>query len=185
MGRKGWGDLWRDYEPARVVGGTTIAGVPPPGVAEPPKAKPSRDRGSRRGAKWYVVADRTLYTYALAQEHKIKGIVFRSGKEAKRWLALLNEQDAGVIRNLRRGKEAAYALQTRNQDGLIVTVCHYIPDAVYERFFTNCEWRLVVEDTKPGGFMKRGGKMVPFREEIYLLKKQWFEAQYGIPITEV
>jgi hypothetical protein len=150
-----------------------------------PVLKDSRDRGSRRGAKWFIVADRTLYAYRLARDHGIDGIVFRSGKEAKRWLFLLHQQDAGTIRYLRRGKPVAFALQTRNPLGLTVTVCTYIPDAVYEEPSEPDCWRLVVEDTKPSGMMMRHGKRVPFREDTYLLKRQWFEAQYGIKIREV
>lgn len=135
--------------------------------------------------------DRTLYTYALAKEHRIGGIVFRSGKEAKRWLSLLESQDAGRVRNLRRGKEARFSLQTRNPAGLMVHVAFYIADFVYEELTERANpvqalvfWEPVVEDTKPSGFKRKNGKQVPFREDTYLLKRAWFEAQYGQKIRE-
>ena len=150
-----------------------------------------KDRGSQRGAKWFVVADRTLYTYALAKQHGIKGIVFRSGKEAKRWISLNQEQQFGLVKNLRRGKDARFSLQARNPEGLMVHVCYYIADFVYDAIVTTSgttsashEWREVVEDTKPSGFTRKHGKKLPFREDTYLLKKKWFEAQYGRVIRE-
>ena len=117
----------------------------------------------------------------------IEGIVFRSGKEAKRWLSLRTLERAGRIRNLRRGKEATFNLQTRNPEGLMVTVARYIADFVYEEPNIGGPaygWTEVVEDAKPSGFQVKHGKKVPFREEIYSLKKKWFEAQYGKEIRE-
>jgi hypothetical protein len=150
-------------------------------------ANKSRDRGSRQGAKWYIVTDdSTLYVKKLADEHGIKGTLFRSGKEARRWIVLLGQAQAGIIRNLRR--QVRFPLVTVRPDGLIETVCNYVADFVYEETWTDENagplWREVVEDTKPGGSMMKAGKKKPFREEIYLLKRKWFAAQYGREIRE-
>lgn len=180
---------WRDYTPARVVGGT-LPGFetppPPPAPAargDATAANKSRDRGSRQGAKWYVVTDDlNLYVKKLADEHGIKGTLFRSGKEAKRWISLRGQESAGIIRGLRR--QVRYPLCTVRQDGLIATVCNYVADFVYEEQPAAGGWVEVVEDTKPGGTMMKKGKARPFREEIYLLKRKWFAAQYGREIRE-
>lgn len=127
------------------------------------------------------MADRTLYAYKLAKQMGIKGKFFRSGKEAKRYLSLLILEEAGKIRNLRT--QVDFQLQARRPDGLMENVCAYRADFVYEEF-REYAWIEVVEDTKPSGFKVKNGKKVPFREEVYLLKKKWFEAQYGKEIRE-
>jgi len=145
------------------------------------EANKSKDRGSLRGAKWFIVDGQTIYTKKLADEHGIKGILFRSGKEAKRWVSLLVEQEAGRIQNLRR--QVRFPLQAKRPDGLMETVAHYVADFCYQEQ-VGSDLVDAVEDTKPSGFMKRGGKMVPFREEVYALKKRWFATQYGKEIRE-
>jgi hypothetical protein len=85
-------------------------------------------------------------------------------------------QDRGEIRNLRR--QVSFALQCRNVVGLLETVTRYTADFTYQervRTSSGPTWAAVVEDVKPKGGL---------REDSYLLKKKWFEAQYGMPIRE-
>lgn len=146
---------------------------------EKPKAL---DRGQLRGAKWVIVDGLTMYDYALAKANGIEGILFKSRKEAKRWISLLQLERAGGIRNLRR--QVRFPLETiRRQDGLIAIVAHYVADFVYDEP-NGDTWIGIVEDAKPSGMMMKHGKRVPFREEIYALKKRWFEAAYGVTIRE-
>lgn len=150
---------------------------------------PKLDRGQRQGARWHVVdADRrALYTRELAQQHGITGELFQSKKEAKVYIARLEQQANKVIRNLRRGKKERIQLHTTNADGLKVKVTSYEPDFLYEEQIGRpggdeaiaeafgevpVLWTPVVEDVKG------------WRQDIYKLKKRWVEAEYGIVIRE-
>ena len=110
-------------------------------------------------------------------------------------MSLLIAAEGGGIRNLRR--QVRFPLQTRRPDGLLETVCTYVADFVYDEpvpvdapgaggfcLGDTHKWVEVVEDTKPGGFKMKAGKRVPFREEVYELKRKWFQAQYGKAIRE-
>lgn len=171
----GWDESWRDFKPPERGAAAPVA----PAAPNPPTK--TMDRGRRQGAKWCVVVGETLYEKATAEAHGLKGILFRSRKEAKRWVYLLAAQRHGQIRNLRR--QVRYPLQARNPAGLMVTVCTYVADHVFDERSGDA-WVEVVEDVKPGGFRNVKGKKVPFREEIYSLKRKWFQAQYGREIRE-
>lgn len=195
MAWKGWEDVQSVEEltsGARAVGTKTgdrprNRGVGPrndrgvdrpaiPGAPAKPLHRPhgAGDRGSRRGARRVVVTeDRQVIEHALAKNTGTKGVHFQSRREALRYVGLLGEQDRGLVRNLTR--QVRFALQCTNAAGLKETVTTYIADFVYEVQDTHCNWHSVVEDVKP-----RGGH----REDAYLLKKKWFEAQYGRRILE-
>lgn len=119
-----------------------------------------------------VVETRQLYEASVAAEHGITGEKFQSKREAKMFVALLEKQAAGDIRNLRRGLHEPVPLQTRNRDNLMVTVTRYVPDFLFDEEYEPGKWRPVVMDVKG------------WREDIYKLKKKWLEAQYGITIRE-
>jgi hypothetical protein len=67
-----------------------------------------------------------------------------------------------------------------NPGGLKVKICELRLDFAYETIggSVNGEnvWITRYEDVKPTGGL---------REDAYLLKKKWFEAQYGITIVEL
>lgn len=145
------------------------------------------DRGRRQGAQWwYVTPTPEMINYA---QHKAHGgqkhadwILFRSGKEAKRWIGLSILATDGQIRNLRR--QVPYPLLVVRPDGLPTKIATYYADFVFEsegRFLDGAQpldvprWRTVVEDVKPSGGL---------REDVYLLKRKHVEAQYGITIEE-
>lgn len=140
-----------------------------PAAAGGPKAGP--DRGSRRGAKRVIVtADGQIIEQALAKAEGIKGAFFQSKREALQWLAHTERAARGEISQLRR--QVHFALQTRNPQGLMETVSTYIADIVY----VDGNGKQVVVDVKPSG---------GHREDLYLLKRKWFRAQYGLEILEV
>lgn len=185
MGR-GWDPSWRDYDPRKRMPLEPDQSR----TADQVTAKKKLDRGSRRGARRCVVVDLTLYEAPLAKALGLKGENFQSIKEATRWISLLQQERAGGIRNLRR--QVAFSLQARGPHGLMVHVCKYVADFVYdEKRLDSCsssdtilgwgagEWINIVEDTKPG-IAKKGA----FREDTYLLKRRWFEAQFGKQIRE-
>lgn len=146
-------------------------------VARRPAPRVIGDRGTRRGARRVVVTeDRQVVDHGLAKGSGVKGVFFQSRREALRWVALLGAQDREEIQNLRR--QVKFALQCRNAAGLVETVTNYTADFTYnerEQTPSGPTWRPVVEDVKP-----RGG----LREDAYILKKRWFEAQYGLSIRE-
>jgi hypothetical protein len=172
----GWGPAWRDYDPSKRG---QAAGAP-------------RDRGSIRGAKRCIVDELfNIYDHAVAKASNIKGEFFQSRKEAKRYIYLATCARASMIRPAAkyrgRGnvpwKQVPFALHTTTPAGLKVKVCDIIIDYVYEMVGGSVErdgkrenvWVLVVEDVKPSG---------GHREDAYLLKKKWFEAEYGLTINE-
>jgi hypothetical protein len=141
-----------------------------------PKTK-GLDRGRRQGARWvFVTPEGGLVEYDLAKTIGVDGrgwILFRSRKEAKRWIALRAEAEFGTIRNLRR--QVDFPLFAVRPDGAKEKACSYRADFVYERNVPGTAESVVVEDSKPGGGL---------REDVYKLKKRWFEIQYGRPILE-
>lgn len=141
-----------------------------------PKGLLRGDRGTRRGARRVIVTeDRQVVDHQLAKGTGTKGVFFQSRREALAWVARLEQQDRGQIRGLRR--QVKFALQAKRPDGLLETVTSYTADFVFEEP-TGIEahpWTTVVEDVKP-----RGG----LREDTYILKRKWFEVQYGQPIRE-
>lgn len=109
-----------------------------------------------------------------------------SMREAKRYLFLLNEQDAGRISRLRR--QVRYALNVRRPDGLNETIATYICD--FEYYDTTAPGvGKVVEDPIGGEKLTLHSVLVVedckgFKTEMYLRSKKHFEAQYGIRIKE-
>lgn len=173
-------------------------GAVAPAAAQPPgtsrrgggrrRLGPRLDRGTRQGAKWSVVdpVTRHLYTRALAEEAGITGELFQSRKEAKVYIARLAQQDAGAIRNLRRGKRDRIPLHCYSErDGHVVKVqvTSYEPDFLYDKSVRDDRvsaaasgavwvWVPIVEDVKG------------WRQDIYKLKRKWVLAEYGIEILE-
>lgn len=99
----------------------------------------------------------------------VEGITFDSQREAARYLDLKSRRDAGEIRDLEL--QPRYELHAAGPDGA-VTVARFKPDF---RYFDIGENRLVIEDVKSKAT----------RTTAYMLRKRWFEAEYGIPLTEV
>lgn len=192
-------DDWRNYVPPidRGEGERALpAGV---GRRRGPRDGSEADAGaSRRGdgysapGKRGVRIKRTIvFVHADRDEHVdaetaarvgivLKGspewIRFDSKREAKRFVALRNEQKAGQIRNLQR--QVKFALQVQRPDKLQQTIATWTADFVYERYNNSLmlaetqHWQRVVEDCKG------------MRTEIYQRSKKHFESQYGIEITE-
>lgn len=136
------------------------------------RRKKGMDRGRAvHGAKWvYINPAREMIEYKLAKEHSLIGDgweLFKSRKEARRWLALLAAQDAGAVRNLDRQRRIN--LHVVRPDGLKEKIGVYIADFVYDR----AAGGQVVEDVKG------------YREDLYLWKKRHLEAEYGIRLEEV
>lgn len=170
---KGWHPDWRNFDPAtrQATRQRTVEQLP-------------GDRGTRRGAKRCVVDELfNIYDSHVAKAAGIKGSSFQSRKEAKRYIALSGGMKAGMIRpSVRFGpkwSQVRMPLHTRNHEGLIEQVCVYVADFVYEQIGGSVRgenlWVLVIEDVKPSG---------GHREDVYLLKKRWFEIEYGLKINE-
>lgn len=88
-----------------------------------------------------------------------RGMRFDSIGERDRYICLLQEQEDGIISDLRR--QIKFGLTCND-----VVVCHYISDFVYVR-----DDVMVVEDFK--------GVLT----DVFQLKAKWFKAQYGFDIT--
>ncbi len=100
---------------------------------------------------------------------------FQSKREAKRYIFLLGEQDAGRIHELRR--QVRFPLNVRRPDGIDVTIACYIADFVYivihAKFPPGASTQeRVIEDCKG------------HRTEMYKRSKKHVEAQYGVLIKE-
>ena len=156
---------WRNYKPQQKPGA------------------PARvDRGTGRGAKRCIV-DRqfNILDYAIAKSAGIVGDHFQSRSEAKRYVYLSTMMKAGGIRPDPdyggKWRQCPFALMTRNRDGLMVVVAKLVLDFVYQvkEAGEPERWTTIYEDVKPAG---------GHREDTYLLKKRWFEAQTGNSITE-
>lgn len=154
-------NLWADYRPKRIVGGT----------AEPsPEQARARVRTPRvKNARACVVtADNLILDAASAKQRGIVGKRVPSRREANWLVALRLRERAGQIRDLRT--QVDQPLCTRNPDGLMVKVCSYRADFVYVDVELGEE---VVADAKG------------WRTEVYSLKKKWWEAQTGRRILEL
>lgn len=137
------------------------------------------DRGRRQGARWcYVTPQLQMIDYtpaggtkALADEDE--WILFRSKREAKRWIWLSIEAREGRIQNLRR--QVRYPLLIRRPDGLDQKIGAYVADFVYDRLPEEpfAPPVTVVEDVKG------------YAQDVYKLKKKIVEAFYAITIVEV
>lgn len=90
---------------------------------------------------------------------EFRGMRFDSIGERDRYICLLQEQDDGIITNLRR--QIKFGLTCND-----IHVCNYIADFVYYRGDD-----LIVEDFK--------GVLT----DVFQLKAKWFKAQYGFDIT--
>lgn len=88
------------------------------------------------------------------------GRAFDSKKEARRYIALKTEQQAGLIQGLRI--QVGFRLKVAG-----ITICFYRADFVYVR-----QGRRVVEDCKG------------MKTRVYEMKKKLMRACYGIEIEE-
>jgi hypothetical protein len=101
------------------------------------------------------------------QKVEVDGIRFDSKREAKWWTTLQQQQQHGIITDLKR--QVRFALQTVTEEGERKIVGHYVAD------FTCIEQgRLRVLDAK--GY--RG-------DPVYRWKARHFLAQYGHAIEEI
>lgn len=94
--------------------------------------------------------------------------------EAQRFMALWLMQDAGTIVPGTLTHHPRYPLITLGPDGKPIAVRVYEADSTYVR--AACGTR-VVEDVKP--------RADQAQDPVFRLKRAWFEAQYGLPITIV
>lgn len=140
---------------------------------------PGPDRGTRRGAKRCIVTDDLqLIDQPVAKAAGVKGVFFQSRKEAKFYIGFEQVRRAGRIRPLPgrdRWRQVPFQLTTTNPEGLRVNVAKLVLDFAYE-LLDGGVWVACYQDVKPTG---------GHREDLYLLKKAWFEAQYGISIVEL
>ena len=113
---------------------------------------------AKRGQEF--VADLAKVSKYRNVKTEVDGIVFDSGREAKRWGELQLLERAGAITELRR--QVPYAFRV-NQ----VTICTYKADFVYRE-----NGREIVEDAK--------GKAT----DVYVIKRKLMKAFFGITILE-
>lgn len=95
----------------------------------------------------------------------INDITFDSVKEAKRWGVLKLMERAGEISELQR--QVRFPLKTEKS----AHITTYIADFVY----ITKEGRRVVEDVK---------SPITRQNSVYLIKKKWLKADFGIEILE-
>ncbi len=137
-------DGWRDYQPA---------GEAPP----------------KKRAKYGAVPHRVLPDLRVLPSDECAavpgGIRFDSKREADRFVALMQEQEQGVIRDLTL--QPALTLHTTSPAGVKVVVGRYIADFSYLR-----DNGTVYEDAKG------------LKTAIYQRSKKHAEAEYGIRILE-
>jgi hypothetical protein len=204
MAKGGW-DGWREYDgPIKDEGlrphrdqrrgvpqdqphagghrGGPAGGVPAvqSGSGGPEGAQPAAAPRVKGARVCYVDRDaRGIIEATLAKVAKRAGRQlerFSSDKEAKRYLVLLAEQDAGLIQGLRR--QVKFPLCVKRPDGVEEMIASWACDFDYERAeactWTESRtfWRRVVEDAKG------------HRTEMYKRSKKHVEAQYGIHILE-
>lgn len=100
---------------------------------------------------------------------ELEGERFDSKWELRRYQELLEQQAAGLIRELRH--HVAFGLHVRSPAGDQVRIASYEADFTYRRGET-----LVVEDTKSEPTR---------RKESYRLKAAHFEAEYGVHVQDV
>jgi len=113
-----------------------------------------------------------------AKKKEIDGIIFDSSKEAGRYVDLKNQQQAGLIRDLRHQVEFELCVNG-------IKVCRYIADFVYTEL-KNCyltagdkmtlEAIQIVEDVKSA---------ITRKHPVYILKRKLMKACHGIDIKEV
>jgi hypothetical protein len=104
-----------------------------------------------------------------AQPTVVDGIRFASKAEARRYSELKLLEKIGEVKELEL--QPKFPLHSpKRHSRQFERVCTYIADFRYRR---GPQGVLVVEDVK--------GMKTP----VYRLKKKWFEAQYGLKITEV
>lgn len=152
------------------------AGWRRPGVRYP---QPATDRGSRRGAQRCIVTEAlAILDQPVAKAAGIKGVFFQSRKEAKHYVYLELARRGGKLRPIApndKWRQVVFPLLAVNADGLKQRITSLRLDFAYE-LLVGDRWEARYEDVKPGG---------GFREDTYLLKRKWFEAQYGITIAEL
>jgi hypothetical protein len=149
------------------------------------------DRGSLRGARRCIVdADLNIIDHDVAKAARITGVFFQSRHEAKHYVALEAIAKHGMLKPLpgqSRWRQVRFPLFAIRPDGLKEKVCDLVLDFAYllpkhtakeifERGLSVDAWEARYEDCKPAGGL---------REDAWLLKKKWFEVQYGITIAEV
>ncbi len=162
---KGWDPSWRDFRM--------------PTKNPSPDHQPT-DRGSRSGAKRCIVTDDLqLIDHSTAKAAGIKGQFFQSKHEAKLYIGLEVARRAGRLRPLPgkdRWRQVKFPLFAVRPDGLKEIVAHLVLDFSYEWKDGGDRWVAHYEDAKPSG---------GHREDVYLLKKRWWETQYGLRINEI
>ena len=103
----------------------------------------------------------------------VNGKVFDSKKEAKRYLELIQLEQAGLIKDLETQKKFLL-LDTFRKNGKTYKQINYYADFVYYDIY---EKKTVVEDVKASKY---------FTTDVYKIKKKLFEYKYpDLTITEV
>lgn len=166
---KGWHPLWRDVDNAL--------------------GRSATDRGSMRGAKRCIVDEHlNIIDHPTAKAAGIKGEFFQSRHEAKHYVSLEAIRRHGMIRPIpgqSKWRQVRFPLYAIRPDGLKEKIADLVLDFAYQQFNGSAraffeegpqEWTTRYEDCKPAGGL---------REDAWILKKKWFEVQYGITIAEV
>lgn len=187
------------------------------------------DRGQRvHGAKWqFVTPALEMINYAQLKEQlgelefKVsrkahpEWLLFKSRKEALRWIGLCQMQSGGKIRNLAR--QVPFTLDVIRPDGEVINIGKYIADHVYERADLGkplddwpCHFLPPAQHCHPGApqqlfedgaehscgieiegqfFEVTWRRVVEdvkgYKEDLYIWKRRHLEAQYGIVLEEV
>lgn len=146
------------------------------------------DRGRKvHGAQWCFVTGRdemidygqmrqlqdTDAKWQAFKKNHPDWLLFKSKKEARRFLGLRVLLKVGAIRNLRR--QVGIELKVRRPDGLDQVIGKYVADFIYEEQDQIAEgrpWVQIIEDTK--GYL----------EDLYKWKKSHVETQLGVIIRE-
>lgn len=99
---------------------------------------------------------------------EIDNIKFDSKKEAKRYVELKQQEQAGIIKDLKL--QVPFELQpSYKKENKTIRAINYVCDFTY----IDNNGKFIVEDVK--GFIN----------EVYKLKKKMFEFKYGVEIKEV
>jgi len=128
-------------------------------------------RMARAHSKYGAVAQWVLPDLRVVPASKVPklppGVLrFASKREADRFVFLKMALDAGEIAQL--VLQPAFSLGVITPRGERRVITRYLADFAYRR-----DGRRVIEDAKG------------FRTRVYILKKAWVEAEYGIEIREV
>jgi hypothetical protein len=151
-------------------------GAPATGVSEASAVAVALQSTQQHGCSTEQILE-SVFAYEPAKKRskygnhpaEVDGIGFQSKWEAQRYVELRNQQDAGLITDLKL--QQSFALEAWTNDCGPVRIGAWIADFTYRRV---------------GVFIAEDAKSVATRaKELYRWKKKHFESQYGMQITEV